>query len=38
MDFGEFAGDDDMLCCPEDGLDVGERGQNAVGGFVEDLG
>ena len=38
MELGEFAGEDDALCCAEGGLDVGEGVDDAVGGFVEDVG
>jgi len=34
---GQLARDDDVLREAEDGFDVGERGENAVRGFVEDL-
>jgi hypothetical protein len=34
----EFAGDGDGLGAAEDGFDVGEGVEDAVGGFVEDVG
>ena len=37
MDLGELARDDHVLRRPEDGFHVGERGEDAVGSFVEDL-
>ena len=37
MELGEFPRDDDVLRRPEDGFDIGQRGENAVRSFVEDL-
>ena len=37
VQLGQLARDDDVLRGAEDGFDVGERGQNAVRGFVENL-
>ena len=38
VELGQFAGDDDVLRGAEDGGDVCQCAENAVGGFVEDMG
>ena len=38
VELGEFAGEDDGLCGAECGLNVGEGVEDAVRGFVEDVG
>ena len=38
VELGEFAGEDDALGGAEDGGDVGEGVEDAVRGFVEDVG
>ena len=37
VQLGQLARDDDVLRGAEDGFDVGERGQDAVGGFVKNV-